>query len=253
MPLLSDESLTKVRDMAVTSHEPQHDPDAIGTVRAFNRTVTTRIGALQDHYLGSDRSLGASRVLWEVSDDGLDVRVIRERLGLDSGYLSRLLRSLEREGLVTVEGSAGDSRVRTVRTTARGRAERTELGRRSDDLAGSLLAPLGGGQRARLVEAMATVTRLLDAASNPFNWQWVAGSGADAAPYFRVFNPELQATKFDPHGVYVQRWVPEAGTDDYPEPIVDLKETREAALAAYEHVKAARGQLGRSPTRDPAR
>ncbi|MGW9182711.1 cryptochrome/photolyase family protein [Agromyces sp. NPDC055661] len=92
-----------------------------------------------------------------------------------------------------------------------------------------------------------------DAASNPFNWQWVAGSGADAAPYFRVFNPELQATKFDPHGVYVQRWVPEAGTDDYPEPIVDLKETREAALAAYEHVKAARGQLGRSPTRDPAR
>ena len=149
--------------MAVTSHEPQHDPDAIGTVRAFNRTVTTRIGALQDHYLGSDRSLGASRVLWEVGDDGLDVRAIRERLGLDSGYLSRLLRSLEREGLVTVEGSAGDSRVRTVRTTARGRAERTELGRRSDDLAGSLLAPLGGGQRARLVEAMATVTRLLDA------------------------------------------------------------------------------------------
>lgn len=79
-----------------------------------------------------------------------------------------------------------------------------------------------------------------DAASNPFNWQWVAGSGADAAPYFRVFNPELQATKFDPDGVYVRRWVPEAGTDDYPEPIVDLKETREAALAAYEHVKAAR-------------
>ncbi|TYL53035.1 cryptochrome/photolyase family protein [Agromyces mariniharenae] len=79
-----------------------------------------------------------------------------------------------------------------------------------------------------------------DAASNPFNWQWVAGSGADAAPYFRVFNPELQATKFDPDGVYVKRWVPEAGTDEYPEPIVDLKETREAALAAYEHVKAAR-------------
>jgi deoxyribodipyrimidine photo-lyase len=79
-----------------------------------------------------------------------------------------------------------------------------------------------------------------DAASNPFNWQWVAGSGADAAPYFRVFNPELQATKFDPHGAYVRHWVPEAGTDDYPEPIVDLKQTREAALAAYEHVKAAR-------------
>ena len=62
-----------------------------------------------------------------------------------------------------------------------------------------------------------------DAASNPFNWQWVAGSGADAAPYFRVFNPELQATKFDPDGEYVRRWVPEVGTDEYPEPIVDLQ------------------------------
>ncbi len=80
-----------------------------------------------------------------------------------------------------------------------------------------------------------------DAAANPFNWQWVAGSGADAAPYFRVFNPELQATKFDPDGAYVRRWVPEVGTDDYPEPIVDLKATRAAALDAYEHVKAARG------------
>ncbi|MGR2752003.1 cryptochrome/photolyase family protein [Agromyces arachidis] len=79
-----------------------------------------------------------------------------------------------------------------------------------------------------------------DHASNPFGWQWVAGSGADAAPYFRVFNPELQREKFDPDGAYVDRWVPEYGTDDYPEPIVDLKATREAALAAYERVKASR-------------
>ncbi len=79
-----------------------------------------------------------------------------------------------------------------------------------------------------------------DAASNPFNWQWVAGSGADAAPYFRVFNPELQRQKFDPDGAYVRRWIPELGTDDYPEPIVDLKETRAAALAAYDQVRAAR-------------
>lgn len=145
--------------MAVTSP----DRDAIDTVRAFNRAVTTRVGALQDHYLGSARSLGASRVLWEVDGEGVDVRVIRERLGLDSGYLSRLLRSLEGEGLVTVEGAAADSRVRTVRTTELGRAEREELGRRSDELAGSLLVPLSPRQQARLVDAMATVTRLLDA------------------------------------------------------------------------------------------
>jgi len=79
-----------------------------------------------------------------------------------------------------------------------------------------------------------------DAASNPFGWQWVAGSGADAAPYFRIFNPELQAAKFDPDGAYVGRWAPEHAGEDAPEPIVDLKATRDAALAAYETVKNAR-------------
>ncbi len=137
--------------------------EATDRVRAFNRAITTRIGALEDHYLGSTRSLGASRVLWEVEGGGVDVRDIRERLGLDSGYLSRLLRSLEREGLVTVEHSPVDSRVRTVRPTAAGRAERTELGRRSDALASSLLAPLSARQQRRLVNAMDEVRRLLDA------------------------------------------------------------------------------------------
>jgi deoxyribodipyrimidine photo-lyase len=97
-----------------------------------------------------------------------------------------------------------------------------------------------------------------DAGSNPANWQWVAGSGADAAPYFRVFNPILQGEKFDPDGVYVRRWVPElaqlpdglihqpwtatplelASADielgtTYPPPIIDHKVGRERALAAY--------------------
>jgi deoxyribodipyrimidine photo-lyase len=81
-----------------------------------------------------------------------------------------------------------------------------------------------------------------DPASNPFNWQWVAGSGADAAPYFRVFNPELQRTKFDRHDDYVRRWAPEWDTDAYPQPIVDLAESRRAALAAYDAVKRASAQ-----------
>ena len=76
-----------------------------------------------------------------------------------------------------------------------------------------------------------------DAASNALNWQWVAGSGPDAAPYFRVFNPELQASKFDGHGQYVGRYVPELGTDAYPEPMVDLKESRRAALDAYATIR----------------
>ncbi|WP_431804340.1 cryptochrome/photolyase family protein [Microbacterium sp. bgisy203] len=75
-----------------------------------------------------------------------------------------------------------------------------------------------------------------DEASNPFNWQWVAGSGADAAPYFRIFNPELQAQKFDPQGLYVSEWAPDSADR---EPIVDLAETRRAALDAYEAVKRA--------------
>ena len=76
-----------------------------------------------------------------------------------------------------------------------------------------------------------------DPASNAFNWQWVAGSGDDASPYFRIFKPETQAKRFDGEGAYIARWVPEHGTDSYPEPIVDLKESREMALAAYEGTK----------------
>lgn len=69
-----------------------------------------------------------------------------------------------------------------------------------------------------------------DEASNAFNWQWVAGCGADAAPYFRIFNPELQQKKFDPEGRYVNRWAPDSVTIP---PIIDLKATRVEALAAY--------------------
>lgn len=76
-----------------------------------------------------------------------------------------------------------------------------------------------------------------DEASNPGNWQWVAGSGQDAAPYFRIFNPERQAARFDPDGAYLRRWVPELGSDAYPHPIVDLAETRQRALAAYDEIK----------------
>jgi deoxyribodipyrimidine photo-lyase len=74
-----------------------------------------------------------------------------------------------------------------------------------------------------------------DEANNPGNWQWVAGSGADAAPYFRVFNPELQASKFDPRGDYTSRWLPDDELASAP--IVDLAETRRAALAAYDVVR----------------
>jgi ribosomal protein S18 acetylase RimI-like enzyme len=139
------------------------DRAAVDVVRGFNRTVTQRVGALQRGYLGRGRSLGASRVLWEIGTAGRQVRGVRAALDLDSGYLSRLLRGLERAGLVVTEPDDGDARVRTVRLTAEGAAERRLLDDRSDALAWSLIGPLNGGQRARLLEAMTTVQRMLTA------------------------------------------------------------------------------------------
>ena len=133
----------------------------IDQVRRFNRTVTQSVGALDDTFLSRDRPLGQARLLWEIGAAGSDVRGLRSRLDLDSGYLSRLLRSLEGDGMVVVEPSHDDARVRTARLTSRGLAERAELDRRADDAAAAILQPLGARQRARLVAAMAEVERLL--------------------------------------------------------------------------------------------
>jgi deoxyribodipyrimidine photo-lyase len=72
-----------------------------------------------------------------------------------------------------------------------------------------------------------------DLSANNGNWQWVAGCGCDAAPYFRIFNPETQTKKFDPELIYIKKWVPEFGTSDYPRPIVEHTFARERSLAAY--------------------
>jgi hypothetical protein len=91
--------------------------EMVAQVRRFNRTVTHRIGVLNDNFLASDRPLGQNRLLWEIGGDGCDVRSLRARLELDSGYISRLLRTLEERGLAVVEQSSADGRVRTVRLT----------------------------------------------------------------------------------------------------------------------------------------
>jgi DNA-binding MarR family transcriptional regulator/GNAT superfamily N-acetyltransferase len=126
--------------------------------------VTQRVGALEDRYLARDRPLGEARLLWEIGVEGIDVRALRARLGLDAGYLSRLLRSLEDDHLVSIDSNERDRRVRTVRLTSAGIAERDLLDRRSDDLARSFLEPLSESRRERLVVAMAEVERLLTAA-----------------------------------------------------------------------------------------
>lgn len=184
------------------------DAEQIGHVRRFNRTVTERVGVLHDHYLGRDRPIGEARLIWEIGEQGLDVRRLRERLELDSGYVSRLLRSLEADGLVTVEPQPHDRRVRSVRLTEAGRAERALLDSRSDELAGSLLEPLNAVQRARLVAAMTEVDRLLTAATVTLTV--IDPDHPDAQHCLRSYFTELQErfeTGFDP----ARSLLPDAG------------------------------------------
>jgi DNA-binding MarR family transcriptional regulator/GNAT superfamily N-acetyltransferase len=139
------------------------DQAAISQVRRFNRIVTERVGALNDHFHARALSLGEARVLWEVGVEGRDVRSLRNQLELDSGYLSRLLRSLEAARLIKVGAKPTDKRIRIARLTRKGRAELAILDERSDEVASSLLAPLNAQQQTRLVAAMGEVERLVTA------------------------------------------------------------------------------------------
>lgn len=142
--------------------------DDVETIRSFNRTVTRRLGVLNERYLGRDRPLVESRLLFEIGAQGASVRELRLRLGLDSGFASRLLRGLERKKLVRTEPAGADGRVRIARLTRAGLEELERLNSLSDDLARSMLAPLEHKQALRLVAAMAEVDLLLCAASIEF-------------------------------------------------------------------------------------
>lgn len=144
------------------------DAATISTVRRFNRTVTQRAGALDDSFLSRARPLAQARILFEIDNGHNEVRQLRAHLDLDSGYLTRLLQSLEREGLIAIEEDPADRRVRRATLTDAGRAERAEYERLSDEHAASILASLDDKQRTSLVDAMATVDRLLTASMIEF-------------------------------------------------------------------------------------
>ena len=132
-------------------------------VRSFNRTITEHIGVLHDRFLGRNHPLGEARLLWEIGEQGVSVRSLRRRLGLDSAYVSRLLRSLEGQGLIVVGASENDGRVRQVQLTEAGLRERAELDHRAEAFARSLLEPLSESQCVKLVAAMTQVERILNA------------------------------------------------------------------------------------------
>jgi DNA-binding MarR family transcriptional regulator len=135
------------------------------TLRRFNRTYSQRVGALDESFLGLGWPLGASRLIFEIGESGTTARELRERLDLDSGYLSRLLRRLSRAAVVTVAPDVADRRRRLVTLTAEGRRVRHELDRRSDEQAAALIAPLTDRQRDRLSEALATADLLVRVAT----------------------------------------------------------------------------------------
>jgi DNA-binding MarR family transcriptional regulator len=113
--------------------------DQISQVRRFNRLVTQRAGALNDYFLGRDRPLGESRLLYEIGPDGAELRDLRRRLGLDSGYVSRLIGALQEKGLVRLGRGTADQRARKARLTAAGRREVQVMNERSDEAAAALL------------------------------------------------------------------------------------------------------------------
>jgi DNA-binding MarR family transcriptional regulator/GNAT superfamily N-acetyltransferase len=170
------------------------DPAEIQLVRRFNRRVTQQVGALEDSYLRRGRSLGKARLIFETGPHGADVRTLRNKLGMESGYLGRLLRSLETRGLIEIRKQTGDGRVRRVSLTLRGLAEYAIYDRLSDDLAQSILEPLGRTQPDRLVTAMAEVDRLIRAAALVIKVE--APASADARWCLSEYIGEL-ATRFE--------------------------------------------------------
>lgn len=135
----------------------------VNRVRRFNRAVTRYVGALDGDFPGRQRSPGACRVLFEIGHEAREIRELRHRLGLDSGYLSRLVRSLTDQGLVAVEPSGADARVRLLNLTDAGREELSGLERLSSDRAAALMAGLAPARRDAVLQAMQTIADVLDA------------------------------------------------------------------------------------------
>jgi DNA-binding MarR family transcriptional regulator/GNAT superfamily N-acetyltransferase len=140
----------------------------VAAVREFSRFYTRTLGVLEDGFLHSPYSLTEARVLFELGQqDSVDAVELRRKLGLDAGYLSRLLARFESDGLITRQKSAADGRRQVIGLTSAGTAAYKELDRASSDDVGKLLAPLSDHDRGELVAAMRTVQRILSGSNVP--------------------------------------------------------------------------------------
>ncbi|MCK5777811.1 MAG: MarR family transcriptional regulator [Rhodospirillales bacterium] len=166
----------------------------IDQIRRFNRAITLRMGTLDDSFLDLGRPFGEARLLYEIGPDGAEIRDLRARMGLDSGYVSRLLRGLERQGLIQTKPSDADGRVRVARLTDAGRAVYADVDRAGDTFAAEVLAPLTAGERTRLVAAMNEVEKLMRTFAIRIGPDCAAG--ADAQTCLTNYFTEI-AARFD--------------------------------------------------------
>jgi DNA-binding MarR family transcriptional regulator len=142
---------------------PQPDLDQeVAAVRGFNRFYTRKLGVLNQHLLDSAFSLSEARVMYELAHrDDAAAKEIGIELGLDAGYLSRMVQNFEENGLITRKPLPTDRRQYQLSLTAKGRQAFARLDRRSHDEVGAMLGQLGEAERARLVNAMQTIEHVL--------------------------------------------------------------------------------------------
>lgn len=173
---------------------------AIAQIRRFNRLVTARAGALDSSYLGRKRPLGQARLLFEIGSGENDASRLRSRLGLDSGYFSRLTKSLISAGLIRSAADPADGRRRLLTLTEKGEAEYAAYDALSETAATSLLTSLGTSNGTRLVAAMAEVERLLTASAITVDVE--DALGADAKACLAAYYEELSVRFDEPFDPY---------------------------------------------------
>lgn len=169
-------------------------PEQIAQIRRFNRLYAQRLGVLEEDYLARGRPLAEARLLYEIGTEAVEARALRQRLGLDSGYLSRLLRSLERQRLVRGVGDASDRRRKLLRLTAAGKRERAAYDRLSDGLAASMACGMSPDESTRLVSILTEAERLIRKAS--IEIAEVSAESTEAQRCLKLYYEELDR-RFD--------------------------------------------------------
>ena len=234
--------------------------DLIADIRVFNRTITRRLGALDESFLGCGLSLGKARLLFEARRGATGVRRLRERLDLDPGQTSRLLRSLEQKGLIRTAVDRADGRARTVSLTRAGRAKVEELDLKSDDGVREWLAPLSAPKQLQLREAMTTILQMLrasevsiavdDPRSDDAQWAFDAYARELERRFEGGFDPLLGRTAMPeeiepPHGFLLIARVP--ATDDIDD-IDDIADAGRGVERATSVIGCVALRIGPAPT-----